>query len=135
MKATATILALLLVAGTAMAQQPTTNQTTTPDYSRSTLMRLFVEDSLDDGERIVYRPGIVNFVALGTSWQFDYLPQAFLPLSGTDTGVTQTWPDPFSLTQTQIATSPRAWRTTRAVSRELERINASERARVRVTVR
>lgn len=134
MKATAAILALLLVAGTAMAQEQT-QPTTTPDYSRSTLMRLFVEDSLDDGERIVYRPGVVNFVALGTSWQFDYLPQVMLPLSGTDTGVTQTWPDPFSLTQTQIATSPRAWRTTRAVSRELERIDATERARVRVTVR
>jgi hypothetical protein len=132
MKATATILALLLVAGTAMAQPQTTEK---PDYSRSTLMRLFVEDSLDDGERIVYRPGVVNFVALGTSWQFDYLPQLFLPMSGTDTGVTQSWPDPFSLTQTQIATSPRAWRTHRQVSRELERINATERARVRVTVR
>ncbi|HYI10187.1 MAG TPA: hypothetical protein VEK57_14095 [Thermoanaerobaculia bacterium] len=132
MKATAAILALLLVAGTAMAQE----QETTPDYSRSTLMRLFVTETLaDDGRRIVYRPGVVNFVALGTSWQFDYLPQAFLPLSGTDTGVTQTWPDPFSLTGTQIATSPRAWRTRRQLSQELERINATERAKVRVNVR
>jgi hypothetical protein len=74
-------------------------------------------------------------VALGTSWQFDYLPQAFLPLSGTDTGVNQAWPDPFSLTGTAIATSPRAWRTRRELSRELERINATERAKVRVNVR
>lgn len=129
MKANAAILALLLVAGTATAQEQTP-----PDYSRSTLMRLFVEDTVDDGERIVYRPGRVNFVALGTSWQFDYLPQAFLPLSGTDTGVSQVWPDPFSLTNTQIATSPRAWRTQRQLSRELERINATDRARVRVNV-
>jgi hypothetical protein len=138
MKATATILALLLVAGTAMAQGRTTSRTTdqtSPDYSRRTLMRLFVEDSGTDGERIVYRPGVVNFVALGTSWQFDYLPQLFMPMSGTDTGVTQTWPDPFALTGTQIATSPRAWRTTREVSRELQRINATDRARVRVNVR
>src|SRR5215210_4728617 len=117
MKATAAILALLLIAGTATAQE----QKTKPDYSRSTLMRLFVEESVaDDGQRIVYRPGVVDFVALGTTWQFDYLPQLFLPLSGTDTGVSQTWPDPFSLTGTQIATSPRAWRTRRELSRERE---------------
>lgn len=129
-RASATILVLLLAAGTMTAQEQRK-----PDYSRSTLMRLFVAESpANDGERIVYRVGAIDFVALGTSWKFNSVPGLFLPLSGTDTTVSQAWPDPFSLTQTQIATSPRAWRTQRELTKELERIDATERAKVRVTV-
>lgn len=130
MRASATILALLLVAGAAAAQEQRK-----PDYSRPTLMRIFVVQApTEEGERVRYRMGVVDFNALGTSWRFNYLPALLMPLSGTETGVTQTWPDPFALTGTQIATSPRAWRTRRAMSQELERIEATERAKVRVNV-
>jgi hypothetical protein len=127
MRASATILALLLVAGSAAAQdQPRT------DYSRDTLMRLFVAASPEEAQR-TYRDFGVNVNAFGTTFRVHGLPQLLMPLSGSVIGTTQEWPDPFALTGTQIATSQRAWRTRRNVNRELRRINMSDRARLRVT--
>jgi len=130
MKRTTWILALLLFSGTALAQE-----SREPDYSRGRLQELFVET--DVGNRGVrYSPGAVTFGALGTTWRYNYIP-IMLPLSGSGMGlgaVTQEWPDPFSLTGTQIATPFRAWRTERQKNRELLRIERLERSRFRVEV-
>jgi hypothetical protein len=127
MRASATILALLLVAGSAAAQdQPRT------DYSRDTLMRLFVAASPEEAQRN-YRDFGVNVNAFGTTFRVHALPQLLMPLSGSGFTTNREYPDPFALTGTQIATSQRAWRTRRTVNRELRRINLSERARLRVT--
>jgi hypothetical protein len=129
MRASATILALLLVAAPAFAQE----DAATRNYSKDTLLRLFVEAAKQESENpIRYRRGAIEFQALGTSWRFNYLPM--MPLSGTMGGVTQEWPDPFALTNTVIATSPRSWRTRRDVNAELKRIEKSERAKIKVTV-
>ena len=134
MKASATILALLLVAGSAFAQEA--RRTDDPDYSRNRLMRLFVEANVgEDDRRIEYRRGSVRFRALGTTWRMAYVP--LMALSGTgfgSTDVMQQWPDPFALTGTQIATSPRAWRTRRDLNAEMRRIERTERERARVEV-
>ncbi|HEX6639459.1 MAG TPA: hypothetical protein VF215_00025 [Thermoanaerobaculia bacterium] len=129
MRASATILALLLVTAPVFAQE----DADTRDYSKDTLLRLFVEAAKQESENpIRYRRGAIEFRALGTSWRFNYLPM--MPMSGTMGGVTQEWPDPFALTNTVIATSPRSWRTRRNVSAELKRIEKSERAKIKVTV-
>jgi len=130
MRASATILILLLVAGSAAAQSRQ------PDYSKDGLLRMFAGEPLEvRGERPVdFYVGAISFRALGSNFRFNYLP-FMMPLSGTELDVTQSWPDPFSLTRTAIATSPRAWRTQRNVNAELRRIEKLERARVRVTTR
>ncbi|HYH06407.1 MAG TPA: hypothetical protein VEK11_05025 [Thermoanaerobaculia bacterium] len=127
-KASATILALFLFGATAHAQ--TASEQRRADYSRETLTRLFVAS----GDNLRFSEDAVDFRALGTSFHLN-IPRVLAPLSGSVMGVTQTWPDPFALTNTQIATSRRAWRTQRAISSELRRIEATERARVRVVTR
>lgn len=130
-KASATILALFLFCATAQAEAQSTtrsDQQRRADYSRDTLTRLFV----NTGNDFRVEGDAVDFRALGTSFHVN-IPRILAPLSGSVVGVTQTIPDPFSLTRTQIATSRRAWRTQRAVNAELRRIDASERARLRVT--
>ena len=131
MRASATILTLLLIAGSAAAQQATN-----PDFSRDGLMRIFAGDPQEPQiERPVqHRLGAISFRAFGSDFRFNYLP-LMMPLSGTELDVTQSWPDPFSLTGTAIATSPRAWRTQRQISAELRRIEKLERARIRVAAR
>jgi hypothetical protein len=132
MKTSAAVLALLLVTSAAFAQDAPR-----PDYTRPSLLRLFVEAGEGDSLAVRYRDGAVSFRALGTSWQINY-PQLLAPLSGTafgSTAVTQTYPDPFALTGTPIATSKRAWRTRREINAELRRIDQTERAKVRVTMR
>lgn len=140
MKASAALVALLLlITPPAMAQE---EDAADPDYSRDTLLRLFADagNDVDDADMraIRYRLGSVEFRALGTSWRFNYLP-IMVPFSGTGAGfngeITSTLPDPFMLTNTQIATSPRAWRTQRQKNSELRRIDRTERQRMRVEVR
>ena len=127
MRASTAILVLLL-ATSAAAQDAQTR-----DYSKDTLLRLFVDAGGQEKENpIRYRRGAIEFRALGTSWRFNYLPM--MPLHGTIGGVTQELPDPFALTGTQIATPLRAWRTRREINSELRRIEAMERAKVKVTV-
>ena len=127
MRTSATILALLLVAGTAMAQDEPR-----PDYSRDHLLRLFVAASPEEAQRS-YRDVGVTVNAFGTSFRVHALPQLLMPLSGSALRTTQEWPDPFALTGTQIATSQSAWRTRRTINRELRRIELTQRARLRVT--
>ena len=131
MKARSAILALvLLLAPAAFAQEEPK-----ADYSRDQLLRLFA-DAGDDDDRtgIRFNYGSVQFRALGTTWNFTPI---MLPLAGTRFGTTREWPDAFSLTRTAIATSPRAWRTQRAVSAELRRIDrvTKPKATVKVNVK
>src|SRR5688572_8640143 len=127
MKANAAILVLLLATSAAAQDAPAR------DYSKDRLLRLFVDAAKQEGENpIRYRRGAIEFRALGTSWRFNYLPM--MPMSGTMGGITQEMPDPFALTNTVIATGPRAWRTRREINAELRRIEATERAKVRVAV-
>lgn len=138
MKASAALIALLLLFASPAVAQDTGSD---PDYSRNTLLRLFAEagNEIDDADMraIRYRLGSVEFTALGTSWRFNYLP-IMVPFSGTGAGFngqnTSTLPDPFMLTNTQIATSPRAWRTQRQKNHELRRIDRTERERMRLEV-
>lgn len=139
MKASAALIALLLLlASPAVAQDSDSD----PDYSRDTLLRLFAEagNDIDDADMraIRYRLGSVEFTALGTSWRFNYLP-IMVPFSGTGAGFngqnTSTLPDPFMLTNTQLATSPRSWRTVRRKNEELRRIDRTERQRMQVEIK
>ena len=134
MRSSALTAALLLLAASAFAEEKPKN--TTPDYSRDTLQKLFIEaGDIDDHRPAVrYHIGTVEFRALGTNWRFNYLP-LMMPLSGTRAGVTQEWPDPFALTGAQIATGPRAWRTRKTRNAEMRRIEKTERARLRVKTR
>ena len=122
MRTNALLLAFLLVAGSAAAQESRPRA----DYSRDTLMRLFVASSPEEEPAIRYRDGGLELRALGATWRAQFLE----PLSGSMPG--SGLPDPFSLTRTQIATSQRAWRTRRAVNRELRRIELTQRAKLRV---
>ncbi|HEX8255033.1 MAG TPA: hypothetical protein VF846_17965 [Thermoanaerobaculia bacterium] len=127
MKASVTILALLLLTGSAAAQE----ETPRPDYSRDTLLRQFVAAAPE--ERPFYNRGGLEVRAFGTSFRMNFYPM--MALSGSVRGTNQEWPDPFALTGTQVATGPRAWRTRRAMTAELRRIDATERARLRVETR
>ena len=73
--------------------------------------------------------GAVEFAALGQRWRFAY---PVMPFSGTQLTTSRQWPDPFSLTNTVIATPPRAWRTNRKVNAEMKRIEKTERAKIKV---
>lgn len=123
---------VLLAATAAYAQEePPVVQ---PDYSKESLQR-FVANIPEPPPRrvrdVYFHIGAIEFRALGSRWRFNYLP-FMMPLSGTQLGITQTQPDPFALTQTSIATPPRAWRTQRQVSAEMKRIEQTERAKVKV---
>ena len=132
MKTTITIL-VLLAAASLSAQETETK----PDYSKPTLQRFVM--SMPDApppriRNVRFHVGAVEFGALGTRWRFNYLP-IMTPLSGSRLGVTQEWPDPFSLSGTPIATPKRAWRTQRQVNSELRRIEQTERAKIKVNVK
>jgi len=51
---------------------------------------------------------------------------------GTRPTTSREWPDPFALTHTSIATTPRSFTTHRAVNAEIRRIEKTERAKIRV---
>jgi hypothetical protein len=126
MKTSATLLAILLTTGAAAAQQR-------PDYSKDAIQRLVMDIYVDEPS-VRYYPDSVRFNALGTSWNFHYLPGAVMRLSGTElgVGVTQQMPNPFLLTNTVLATSPRAARRGRELSRELKKINKRLNATIKV---
>lgn len=130
MRASATVLAFLLAAGAAAAQE------TRPDYSRDTLMRITAEvaEESENARRFRQRFGTIDVRAFGTTFRVGYL-NLMMPLSGTEfRTILNAPPDPFALTNTQIATSPRAWRTRREVNAELRRIEESEKAKQRIRV-
>ena len=127
MRASTTFLALILLVGAVAAQAQSR-----PDYSPAGLQRFFAAQtvSAEDDDPLRFSYGVIDYRFGNTHLQFS---PALLPLSGTEFRTTQVWPDPFSLTRTQIATSKRAWRTQRTLNAELRRIEKMERARLRVT--
>ncbi|HUP61567.1 MAG TPA: hypothetical protein VNA69_14230 [Thermoanaerobaculia bacterium] len=130
MKTATALFVLLLAAGSALAQEATR-----PDYSRDTLMKLFVdgkEQPVRDSN-MRFHVGAVEFGAIGTRWRFNYLP-IMAPLAGTRFGVTREWPDAFSLLGTPIATPRRAWRTQRLVDAELKRIEKVTKPKVKIRI-
>lgn len=121
MKPSAAILAILLTAGTAAAQEPVR-----PDYSKEAVQKVVMEIDIEAEPPARDFDPSVAFRALGTTWNFDYMPGLRQRLSGTEvgTGVTQMQPDPFALTNTVLATGPRAMRRARReIQRELNKIN------------
>jgi|SRR5688572_12378708 len=127
MKASATFLVLLLAASASAQQLPK------PDYSKEAIQEFVMSIEVEEESPVTYFPDSIRFNALGTSWSFKPYPNLVMPLSGTQLGVTQQLPDPFSLTGTQIATSPRNWYTKRELKKELDRINKRLKATVKVT--
>ncbi|HYI10188.1 MAG TPA: hypothetical protein VEK57_14100 [Thermoanaerobaculia bacterium] len=105
------------------------------DYSREELNRVFSMHQIDLPPRpapnVRYGFGYVEFRALGMDWRLIYLPIA-MPLSGTETDVTQTLPDPFALTGAHFATTPQQWHTQRQVNREIRRIKKTDTTRLSV---
>jgi hypothetical protein len=102
-----------------------------PDYSRENLQRFVaaIPEAPKRERNFRFYLGGIEFGALGQNWRFGL---GLMPLSGSIMRTTQEWPDPFSLTQTAIATPRRAWRTQRNVNAELRRIEKTERAKIRV---
>ena len=102
-----------------------------PDYSRENLQRFVaaIPEEPKHERNFRFYLGGIEFGALGQRWRFAY---PVMPLSGSIMRTTQEWPDPFSLTNTPIATPRRAWRTQRKVNAEMRRIEKTERAKVRV---
>ena len=128
------LLLLVLLAATAAYAQEDPPVVVRPDYSKESLQRFVANIPPEPPRRVrdvYFHVGAIEFRALGSRWRFNYLP-FMMPLSGTQLGITQTQPDPFALTQTSIATPPRAWRTQRQVSAEMKRIEQTERAKVKV---
>ena len=133
MKASTSFLLLFLIGTSAIAQE----RVSKPDFSREAVQRFVMRIDVAEDDEISarYDPFFVNFAAFGTTWRMSGMPQLMMPLSGTAMGVTQTFPDPFALTRTSIATGPRAWRTRRAYARELKSINKRLNADIKVRTR
>lgn len=106
-----------------------------PDFSRESLQREFQAYAIDlpekpDGRRIRFRAGALEFDFLGMDWRIAYFP-VLPPLPGTEQRTIIRMPDAFSLTGTEIARMPRSFQTQRAITRELRRIELTERAKLR----
>lgn len=134
MQKAALILALVLLPGTAAAQEPPAPEN--PDFSRDTLIRIFSEtiEPEETEPRVKVSFGAIEFRAAGARWRIGYLP-FLMPLPGSiPWDHEQRWPDPFALTGTQIASPPRTWRDNRARNAELRRIDRLMRDSATVTV-
>ncbi|MGZ7079762.1 MAG: hypothetical protein ACXVJT_10145 [Thermoanaerobaculia bacterium] len=108
-----------------------------PDYSQEHLRELFAqnEEPPKPQPNVRWGPAGVEFRAFGINWRLLYLP-ILAPFSGSVRG-TDPWskfPDPFALTHTEFAETPRTWRDTREISKERKRIEKmmKERAKVKV---
>ena len=130
MKTSATLLALFLTTAALAQEAPQ------PDYSKEAMQEFVMSIDIEADTSVRYYPDSVHFNFLGTTWNFNYLPGPKMRLSGTElgTGVTQQQPNPFLLTTTVIATSPRAMRrgANREISQELKKINKRLKATVKV---
>ena len=128
---------LLFAAASGMAQEETpTTSTAPPDFSKDTLVRMFAETTIEaPRERVDFGFGYVDFRALGMRWRVGYLP--FLaPMQGSQSWrVDHRWPDPFILTGTSIATTPRTFARTREVNSELRRLERRLKKDAQVTVK
>ena len=127
---------LFLAAMPALAQQEPEQTQPPPDYSREKLIEIFANDPQRDKAepRIKHSIGMLEFRALGMRWRVGYLP-FFMPLPGSQPWINgQRWPDPFLLTGTEYASSPRTWRQTRDMNAELKRIEKKVREKQKVKV-
>src|SRR5260370_25302109 len=105
MRTIAIALASTLVAGVVLAQDALKSQPT-PDYSRPTLMRIFVTDEQIAQPRFDFDVGQVTYRRHGLNLILGYLP--FLaPLPGSVPTTTRQAVDPFALTHTEYATPVR----------------------------
>jgi hypothetical protein len=109
-----------------------------PDYSPQTLRQIFAHtDEWQPKPRSTVRWGLgsVEFKAFGMNWRILYLPIA-MPFSGSVRGSNPStmWPDPFALTGTEFATTPRNWHDNREISKERRRIEKSVKERAKVKV-
>lgn len=130
MKKIAAVFAFLLVTGAAAAQERPR-----PDYSKDNLNRLFAEAGSEEEDRRTFRIEDGAFQIRGGNTSVALLFRPVLAFSGSTLTTNREYPDPFSLTGTQIATGPGAWHTVRETSAELRRIEETERARLRVESR
>ncbi len=134
MKTLGVIALLLTTANAALAQdEPQTKQ---PDYSRETLIRIFSNEPEREKveARVRYSFGAIDFRAFGMRWRVGYLP-FFMPFPGSMPWVNgQRWPDPFLLTGTEFATTPRTFRQQRNMNAELKRIEKKVREAQKVKV-
>lgn len=124
------LVAILLIGSPAMAADAPK-----PDYSPDALRHIlsYSEDHPPVQGNVHWTIGGVEFRAFGMNWRIGFLPFA-MPLSGSVRGSdpSSMWPDPFALTNTKIAETPRTWRDNRALSRERRRIEKSMRQRAKV---
>ena len=131
-------LAALLLAGAALAQTTTDGrQPPPPDYSREKLREIFshTEAPPTHDSNFQFTAGAIFFKALGMRWRINYLP--FLaPLPGSFRTTTGYNVDPFALTGTEIAQTPRTFATRRAINAEMKRIEKTEKEkRAKVVVK
>ena len=119
-------LSTTLLAAAALAQESAT-QPPAPDYSRPTLMRLFViEPQLSQPDRLIEpEAGAVRIHSGAFNILLGYLP-FFAPLPGSVPRTTRVMVDPFVMTHMEIPSGPAAVRRQRA--RELRRIERLTRS-------
>ena len=119
---TTVLLLSLFLAASAVAQESAPPEDT--DYSRDTLLRLFADNPIreETDPRVRLSLGAVDFRVRGTRFRIGYLP--FLtPMQGSMPWLnSHRWPDPFTLTGTEIPYTARTWRDERALSAEVRRI-------------
>ena len=120
-------LSTTLLAAAALAQE-TGKQPPAPDYSRPTLMRLFViEPQLSQPDDIIEpEVGAVRYRSRFGNFLLGYLP-FFAPLPGSVPTTTRQLVDPFVMTHMEIPAGPRVMRRERA--RELRRIDRLTRSK------
>jgi hypothetical protein len=135
MKQSTLPLALVLVAASAFAQEKPAADAPKPDFSRDHLMRIFNVDNTPPPRprRMTFEGGAVNFRALGMRWRIPFVPM--LPLSGSRMTTSIDMPNPFELTHTEIAQTPRTFVDRRAMSAELRRIDKLDKKRTKVVVK
>ncbi|HEV7923339.1 MAG TPA: hypothetical protein VGR02_21355 [Thermoanaerobaculia bacterium] len=125
----AALILTLGVAGLAGAQE---QQAAPPDFSRDRLRQILtVDEAPERAGRVEFLPGAIVFRALGMRWRFNAFA---MPLAGSVRTTTGFNVDPFALTGTEIAQTPRTWVSRRAVNAELKRIDRTERERGKIKV-
>ncbi len=136
---TAMVAALvLLIATAAAAQQPAASSTAgPPDFSREKLTQIFsgvIEAPPKPEPAIKWDLGTVEFRPLNMRWRIGFLP--FLaPLPGSVRRTAPTIMDPFAMTGTVFPYTPRTWRAGRELSKEMKRIERTERERAKVSAK
>lgn len=138
MKKLTLIISLLTMTSALRAQETGSAQhePSKPDYSRNTLITLFANDPQREkvDPRVKWSVGAVDFKAAGMRWRIGYLP-FLMPLSGSQPWINgQRWPDPFLLTGTTFASTPRTWKQRRNMTAEMRRIDRKTRERQKVKV-